>query len=444
MKKWAKRIWNRLKRIRSIQHILQRSRDRIKRLYPGEDGERRLENYYVTTITLLMKIGLSGMGVLTIISVSQYISGQNNITFVEREEYGGGTDYVDIKGYGENGLWIEKSIEVKERVYTEEELEALCEELVLLLEERIKGDNESLFLVEEDLFFPESVNGFPFLIRWESGDRSVISKTGKLTEEYRQTEKEVVITAEITYETFSVKKKWKVLVVPSRWTNEKIWKQNVENALRKSDEESLTASNWLLPTAINGEKIYWEIRKPDLVMKITMLLLGCMLLVIWGRNNDLKRKLKQRDMELEEEYGNVVTRLVLYLGAGMPIKGAFKKIAKAQQEKGKQSVAIREMLLACREMEDGVYENVCYENFGKRCGRQEYVRLGTLLSQNLRKGNSELLNRLQEEVQLSGERQKHLIKRRGEEASTKLLGPMILLLGVTMVLIMIPAFSGIG
>lgn len=444
MVKWAEKIWGWMKRWRLLQRFLLRSRDKMKRLYPGDDGEERIKKYYIETIVLLIEIGLSGVALLAVISVSQYASGTDNITFLEREEYGGGTKYIDLKGYGENGLWVEKSIEINERAYTEEELKNLYEELVSVLGKRIKGDNESLSRVEQDLVLPESVKGFPFLIRWKSDDRSVINEEGKLLKEYRKTKKEVNITAKITHEAFSAEESWEILVMPSRWTKEEIWEQNVENALHKSDEESLTESKWFLPEVLNGEKIYWEIQKTDSGIKIIMLLSICMLLVIWGRNNDLKRKLKQRDMDLEEEYSGVVTRLVLYLGAGMSMKGAFKKIATTYKEKGRQSVAMQEVLLTCREMEDGVYENVCYENFGKRCGKQEYVRLGTLLSQNLRKGNSELLNRLQEEVELSGERQKHLIKRRGEEASTKLLGPMVLLLGVTMVLIMIPAFSGIG
>ena len=37
-------------------------------------------------------------------------------------------------------------------------------------------------------------------------------------------------------------------------------------------------------------------------------------------------------------------------------------------------------------MQGGVPEGESYENFGKRCQTQEYMRLGLLLSQNQRKG----------------------------------------------------------
>ena len=158
----------------------------------------------------------------------------------------------------------------------------------------------------------------------------------------------------------------------------------------------------------------------------------------------MQRKIKLRNRKLEEEYNAVVTRLVIYLGTGIPIKHAWQKTTSVLERINPESIAAREMKLAVREMNSGVYEKDCYISFGKRCGRQEYIRLGTLLSQNLRKGNRELLKRLREESKDSGERQKHLVRRCGEEATTKMLGPMMMLLTVTMILIMLPAFMGIN
>ena len=105
--------------------------------------------------------------------------------------------------------------------------------------------------------------------------------------------------------------------------------------------------------------------------------------------------------------------------------------------------AYEEMLYACRELHSGVSEASAYEHFGKRTGLQEYTRLSTLLAQNLKKGNSDLLERLREEAVRAGEEKLQGCKRMGEEAGTKLLVPMVLMLLVVMVMIMIPAFSTI-
>ena len=61
--------------------------------------------------------------------------------------------------------------------------------------------------------------------------------------------------------------------------------------------------------------------------------------------------------------------------------------------------------------------------------------------QNVKKGNSVLLERLKEETQLAILERKNKIKTAAEEAGTKLLVPMMLMLAVVMILIMVPALN---
>ena len=82
------------------------------------------------------------------------------------------------------------------------------------------------------------------------------------------------------------------------------------------------------------------------------------------------------------------------------------------------------MLYTCRELQGGVSEGAAYEHFGKRTGLREYIRLGTLLGQNLKRGNSTLTERLREEAEKSSAESLLRVRRLGEEAGTKLLVPM--------------------
>ena len=88
-------------------------------------------------------------------------------------------------------------------------------------------------------------------------------------------------------------------------------------------------------------------------------------------------------------------------------------------------------------------ESESYERFGRRCGVQEYIRLGALLSQNLRKVTKGLNDLLYLEMVQSFEERKARAKRLGEEAGTKLLMPMFLMLGVVLVIVVVPAFFSI-
>lgn len=99
-----------------------------------------------------------------------------------------------------------------------------------------------------------------------------------------------------------------------------------------------------------------------------------------------------------------------------------------------------EMLYTCYEMQSGVAEGEAYERFGKRCALQPYTRLTGLLNQSLKKGNGALLSDLQKEAADAQEERRSLARKKGEEAGTKLLLPMMMMLGIVMVLIMVPAF----
>ena len=99
-----------------------------------------------------------------------------------------------------------------------------------------------------------------------------------------------------------------------------------------------------------------------------------------------------------------------------------------------------EILLVCNELDSGVAEAEAYMHFGRRCHSRQYTKLCSLLVQNLRRGNDTLLAVLQEEAQSSFEERKNLARELGEEAGTKLLLPMMIMLGVTMLIIIVPAY----
>ena len=72
-------------------------------------------------------------------------------------------------------------------------------------------------------------------------------------------------------------------------------------------------------------------------------------------------------------------------------------------------------------------------------GLQSYMKLGGLLEQNRKNGSKNLRNLLRTEMTDAFEQRKHQARRLGEEAGTKLLLPLFILLSVVMVMIAVPA-----
>lgn len=66
-----------------------------------------------------------------------------------------------------------------------------------------------------------------------------------------------------------------------------------------------------------------------------------------------------------------------------------------------------------------------------------------MLSQNLKKGTKGITSILNQEADNAFEERKNLAKQLGEEAGTKMLIPMFLMLAVVMIMIVVPAFFSI-
>ena len=94
-------------------------------------------------------------------------------------------------------------------------------------------------------------------------------------------------------------------------------------------------------------------------------------------------------------------------------------------------------------IQTGCPEGECYEEFGTRCQVSAYRKFGTLLSQNLRKGSKGLTTLLVQESEEAFEERKKLARQLGEEAGTKLIIPLFMMLSVVFIIVTVPAFFSI-
>lgn len=183
---------------------------------------------------------------------------------------------------------------------------------------------------------------------------------------------------------------------------------------------------------LSGQRVLW------------LLLEGTAVITFIMADRDLHSEILKRRKLMKLAYPDIVYKLLLYLHAGMTIRGAMMKLAE-DHEKRKGSDAIgEEIAYTCRELKAGISEGAAYERLGRRTAVREYIRLCTLLAQNLKKGSTNLEVRLQEEAEHASYERLQESRRLGEEAGSKLLLPMGMLLLVVMLVIMIPAFSSMG
>lgn len=96
------------------------------------------------------------------------------------------------------------------------------------------------------------------------------------------------------------------------------------------------------------------------------------------------------------------------------------------------------------EMDNGMGELRAYQAFCEDCDLQPYRKLVSLLISGQKVGNRKLLEQLNEEAGRVFTERKNAARRLGEEAGTKLLIPMMIMLAIVMAIVIIPAFLAVN
>lgn len=147
----------------------------------------------------------------------------------------------------------------------------------------------------------------------------------------------------------------------------------------------------------------------------------------------LIRKRRSMLIELPE----VLNQLMLLVGAGETVQQALIRIA---EKTGASADPLRmELSEAARTLKMNGSFTKCMEDFSKRCSLQETTLFTTTLLLNYRRGGEEMLVSLRELSMTLWDKRKALAKTLGEEASSKLVFPMVLIFFIVMVIVAVPA-----
>ena len=306
------------------------------------------------------------------------------------------------------------------------------------------GENEGLEHVETDLVLVKELPGYPFRIEWESQNYRLIDAEGKLQKAPVSEEGEQVgLRGIFTYHDFRAEYLIYIHIYPQTLTKEEEEKEKLLRAVNEVERHSRESEVLLLPAELEGKKLVWSSGGNENLLIILFFTVCGAGTAYFLKDEDLKKEVKERERQMYLGYPEVVSKLSIYLGAGMTIRTAWEKICADYEKRDANAVknpVYEEMKITCQEMKSGISEISAYERFGKRCGIQIYGKFSTLLMQNLRKGSTRLGALFKEESQMAFEERKNAARKAGEEAGTKLLLPMMMMLCVVMLMILLPAF----
>lgn len=395
-----------------------------------------------------MAVGLLIMGGTLLLAWDYLASRSAEDGKIVRNAYGSGEKTEQVMVQKEGGKQrIPVKIQIAEQQYSKAEVKEMFERVIRRMDTLILGENKSFDRVERNLNLLAKVPDEPVEVTWELDRYDVMNIKGEIQKQkLRETGTVVNISAVLTYtedETKQARYQCAVCVYPQKLTKEEMENQSIVREIQRKEKEEREHPFFYLPEKVGDQTLTYYRKMPDrgLVLIIMGVLVGILLKALDKQNQE--KKMAERKNQMILDYPDIVNKLTLYMGAGMTVKRAWKKIAedyKRQRDITGFRYAYEEMCSSCHEMDSGVAESSCYENYGRRCDVQAYVRLGALLSQNLRKGTKGLTQLLKAEALQAFEDRKANARKRGEEAGTKLLLPMFLMLSVVLVIVIVPAF----
>ena len=398
----------------------------IKAIYPGEEVRGKWKRHCEEKV----KTGVL-FSVIGIIIVVLFLLGKKGALLpdgsIQRTAYKEGKRIVNLEATIENEVYpIELTLD--EKKLTEDEADNMLQLVCEKLPDVILNKNVDLTEVKSSLNLVTSLPEYPAKIEWESSDENIVSLEGSLGNITALKEPvEVILKANISYE-----EKEKSLVIPItvHASNQNQYKRILEELtlqVEKSQKENVEAPVYFLPKMWEGKSIEWNEKRKDEV---------------------LKEKWMKRNRALLLEYGEFVGKIRLLTGAGLSLTNVLKRMdadyAKRKKEHKEIKYVYEELQFVIRKIDSGVSMKSALQEFGTRCEPPCYKKLVSILLQNQKKGNRGLFLALDHEVKSAFEERKTIAKRLGEEAGTKLLVPMMLLMAMVMIMMIVPAFISFG
>ena len=408
-----------------------------------------------------------------------------------RSGYGGSKQYItlEVSGLTEDTS-VPLDITVSPKRYTEEEANAVFREIYDQLEELVVAEGESFANLQHDLRLMTKLPKYGVQLSWDfypeldpalaAGSvtpdearayyrkyRHLMDSDGTLHNETLAPG--TVVTGYLSLimstdivptgtdgETKYLKTQYHsapyriyVGIVPRALSRYESLLLQLQQAITTEDEGSLGENMLSLPTEIDGQRIYYSEHEDRRYLLLPVLGVIAAMAIYMRQGQARRTEKKQREALLMLDYSELVSKLMVYIGAGLTVRNALETIsqhfdaliARGIKEDRPLYQELRTMVIQFRR---NMPESEIYLSFGRRVNLKPYTKLVSLIEQNRMNGARNLRAMLELEMEDAFEQRKTTARRLGEEAGTKLLLPLFIMLGIVMIIVIVPAMSALG
>ena len=238
-------------------------------------------------------------------------------------------------------------------------------------------------------------------------------------------------------------------ILPRQLSEEQRLLSALTQSLSDSNESAMNESLLQLPAELLGHHLSYSEKADRSYLIFPFLGVAAAAAIYMQRGAKLKEERKKRETQLLLDYSELVSKLIVYLGAGFTVRNAFEQIlihfdALVENGQHENRCLYDELRILSRQLSRNIPESTVYADFARRINLKPYTKLISLIEQNRKNGSKNLRTLLSLEMEDAFEQRKTSAKRLGEEAGTRLLLPLFLQLGIVMAIVVVPAMTSLS
>ncbi len=333
---------------------------------------------------------------------------------------------------------IPLKVTVGEQTLTESQAEEELNRAKSLLDNVLKGNNVDLKNILESISFVDVVPETVVEVEWTDKAVDYFYSDGAFREDLEITEPvEIKVSAILSCQEYMKDYEAQMILLPRGISIEKKLLETIQkNAEIDGGKETIS-----LPIEYEGNAVAWRKPLDYTFLYVLILTIAAAAFLKIGLKKDEQDKKRELLEEYEKDYAQIVSKFAMLLSAGLSVRNAWERIILLYRGKPEANRPILlEMNRSYLELQKGISELEVYEKFGIRVGHIHYKKLMALFISDKKRGSTNLLEAMNQEMLQAWEEQRRRAKQQGEKIGTKLLAPMMGMLSVVFIMILVPAF----
>lgn len=236
-----------------------------------------------------------------------------------------------------------------------------------------------------------------------------------------------------------------ITIVPKKNISQTNVFYKIQQYLKKEEQENRYSRDIKIPSVYKDIEITKRQENQGGISGILILFVTVCIFIPLHNYLKLQEEGKKCQEQAERDFPVIVHLLTLYMGAGLSFFSAVKRISQNYQKQRElddsKKYAFEKMMRMEQQMSNGVSQREACQDWGMQFRTDSYQKLSLILIQSFTKGGREAAMLMEAEEREAFHKRIDRAKKEGEEASTRLLFPMILLLCQVMLLVMYPALT---